>query len=132
MARKTASKIDAEAADWVARMDRGPLAPDEERGFEAWLDSDLRVIGAYGRMRAIALASERARALGGHCDPVAQTHSWSRRKVIGAGGAIAATGLFAYGAWRFLRASSGYKTAKGEIRIIPLEDGSVITLNTES
>ena len=58
---KTAQQIDAEAAEWAARMDRGPLEPDQEKLFLAWLGEDRRCMGAYGRMRAIALTSEIAR-----------------------------------------------------------------------
>ena len=39
-ARKTAQMIDAEAAEWAARMDRGPLEPEQEKLFLAWLGED--------------------------------------------------------------------------------------------
>ena len=57
MLQKTAQEIDAEAAEWAARMDRGLLQPEQERQFYAWLKGDVRCMGAYGRMRASALSS---------------------------------------------------------------------------
>ena len=55
MPAKTASEIDAGAADWAARHDRGPLSPEDTQQFRDWLDGDVRCPGAYGRMRALAL-----------------------------------------------------------------------------
>ena len=37
MSSRTAHQIDAEAADWAARIDRGPLSPEQEQAFQAWL-----------------------------------------------------------------------------------------------
>src|SRR5215831_16391115 len=71
MAKKTAHQIDAEAAGWAARIDRGHLEPAEEQAFQAWMHEDMRSAGAYARVRALALASERARALGPDFDPSA-------------------------------------------------------------
>src|SRR3954468_7220001 len=97
---KTARQIDAEAAQWAARMDRGLLEPDQEKQFLAWLGEDVRCMGAYGRMRAIALSSERARALGPDFNPAAlETRNGlratfgsalPRRRMLQLGGAIAA------------------------------------------
>src|ERR1700759_1904466 len=68
---KTAHQIDAEAADWAARLDRGPLSAEDEAALQGWLDGDARALGAFGRMRALALSSERARARGPDFDPAA-------------------------------------------------------------
>src|SRR6185503_12630696 len=94
MAAKTAHQIDAEAADWAARLDRGPLSADDEAALQAWLDGDARALGAFGRMRALALSSERARALGPDFDPASFETAASpeskyvpRRRVMQAGGA---------------------------------------------
>src|SRR5438477_13041176 len=73
MPGKTAQQINAEAADWAARIDRGDLPPEQDALFQAWLAQDVRCLGAYGRMRALALTSERARALGPDFDPAAFT-----------------------------------------------------------
>jgi transmembrane sensor len=91
MSAKTASQIDAEAADWAARVDRGSLTAGQEQAFQAWLSEDVRCMGAFGRMRALALSTERAKALG-----------------------------------------SRFGTGKGEMKVVALKDGSVVTLNTAS
>ncbi len=64
MPGKTANQIDAEAADWAARVDRGPLSPGDDKQLQDWLGGDVRCPGAYARIRALALYTERAQALG--------------------------------------------------------------------
>lgn len=135
MAKKTAHQIDAEAAGWAARIDRGPLEPDEARQFDAWLGDDGRCPGAFGRVRALALASERARALGPDFDPAVFRPAplMERRTALRLGGAIAASALIAVtGAWQVLRNRSRFSTGKGETKVVALKDGSVVTLNTAS
>ena len=135
MHSRTAHQIDAEAAEWAARMDRGPLEPEQDKQFYAWLNGDVRCTGAYGRMRAIALASERARALGPDFDPAAfhAASSFPRRRVLQLGGAIAASLLVAAGGtWEMLRHRGRFATGKGETKVLALKDGSVVTLNTAS
>jgi transmembrane sensor len=70
MSRETSRQIEECAATWAARADRG-LSPAESRELEAWLGADPRREGAFMRMRAIAIHSERAKALGPDFDPVA-------------------------------------------------------------
>jgi len=135
MAKKTAHLIDAEAAGWAARIDRGPLAPAEEALFQAWLEADTRCAGAYARMRALALTSERARALGPDFDPAAfgAAPFMARRTMLKLGGALAASALIAVtGTWEVLRHRGRFSTGKGETKVVALKDGSVVTLNTAS
>jgi transmembrane sensor len=134
MRRKSANEIDAEAADWAARLDRGPLSAGDEQQFHSWLSGDDRRLGAFGRMRAIALSSQKARALGNDFDPshFAPATRPSRRMLLGMGGSIAATALIGTAAgWRYLTRNS-FSTGKGEMRVFALKDGSVVTLNTQS
>jgi transmembrane sensor len=135
MPGKTAREIDAEAALWAARVDSGPLSPDRAQAFADWLASDVRCPGAFGRMRAVALATEKARALGPDFKPsdFAPSFTPSRRVMLQAGSAMAATMLVgAAGAWQVLRHHGRYRTGKGEVRVIALKDGTVVTLNTAS
>jgi len=136
MSKKTAHQIDSEAADWAARIDRGPLPAEQDLVFQAWLQADVRCLGAYGRMRAIALTTERARALGPDFDPaafVATRTLLPRRRILQVGGAIAATALVGVGgAWQVMRQRGRFSTGKGEMKVVALKDGSVVTLNTES
>lgn len=138
MSRETAQEIDFAAADWAARVDRG-LSADEERALDAWLADDPRRVGAYGKVRAVALNSERARALGPQFDPAnfrteQEGTSISRRRMLFAGaGAIAAGigGLVAV-SLGFNARGVRYDTRLGEVKVTPLADGSVMTLNTAS
>ncbi len=133
MYAKTAREIDAEAADWAARVDRGVLQPEEELAFQGWLDTDPRALGAYGRMRAVALITLRGRALGTGFDPAHFTAAPSRRTLLKAGGAIAATLLVGSAAgWQWLHTRGRYQTQKGETKVVALKDGSVVTLNTDT
>ncbi len=135
---KSAQQIDAEAAGWAARMDRGPLEAEQESQFQAWLAEDRRCLGAYGRMRAIALTTERARALGPDFDPQAfeprnSLLALPRRRMLQVGGAIAATMLVGVaGTWQVLSQRGRFATGKGETKVVALKDGSVVTLNTAS
>lgn len=133
MLRKTAHEIDTEAADWAARIDSGPLGQELERALQEWIASDPRCLGAFGRMRAIALTTERARALGPDFDASAFSTPPTRRWVLVAGSAIAATMLVGViGGREVLRNRGHFQTAKGETRVVALKDGSVVTLNTAS
>jgi transmembrane sensor len=135
MPKKTAHQIDAEAADWAARLDRGPLSAEQDAQFQDWLGQDMRCLGAFGRIRALVLGTERARALGPDFDPAAfqPASAFGRRRVLQAGGAIAACALLGSGgAWQLLRLRGRFSTAKGETKVVALKDGSVVTLNTDS
>jgi transmembrane sensor len=134
MSAKTAHQIDAEAADWAARIDRAPLSPEQDAAFQNWLQEDVRCTGAFGRMRALALTTERARALGPDFDPATFVPSSpSRRTLLQVGGAIAATALIGVaGTWQVLRHRGRFSTGKGETKVVALKDGSVVTLNTAS
>lgn len=138
MFRETAQQIDLEAADWAARVDRG-LSPDEEQALDAWLAGDPRRVGAYGKVRAMAVHTERARGLAPNFDPAkfqtrATRPAFSRRGVLLAGGgAIAASvaGVAVVGL-SLMDRGQRYNTRLGEVKVTPLADGSVMTLNTAS
>lgn len=131
---KTAGEIDAEAAQWVARIDRGPLTSSGEDEFRRWMEGDVRRLGAFGRIRAISLASERARALGTDFNVTTRTSIAARpsRRQLLRGGAIAASVLVAATGVGLILPRNRYATGKGETKVVALSDGSVITLNTGS
>ena len=131
--RESAREIDTEAANWVARMDRKPLSSEQERELRAWLAGDARRLGAFGRLCGFSLTTERARALGTDFNPADFAPLHSRRKTLQVGGAIAATVAIGGAAGLiFVRQTKQFQTTKGEIRVVALEDGSVVTLNTDS
>ena len=137
MARQTADEIDRQAGLWLARADRG-LSSDEEDELDAWLAADPRRVGAYGRMRAVALHAERSQALGPDVDldrlsPSAGAFGLSRRRLFAAGGGLAAalTGVAVVGVGWMARGRT-HATGLGEVRVEALSDGSLMTLNTAS
>lgn len=132
--RETPQAINEAAAAWAVRMDRGPLSEEDADTLEAWLAEDSRRLGALMRARALFSRTESAWSLEPVFGPdTAAAPEFNRRRMLawGAGGAVAASlgvGILAYG----LTASSAYATGRGEMRQVPLEDGSRLTLNTLS
>jgi transmembrane sensor len=133
--RETSRSIDESAADWIARLDRGPLSEEENQAFEAWLRGDPRRRGALLRADAVSMLGESARALGPQFDPrqfadPARPRGLSRRKLvalIGTGGTLAA--IAALG---FSLPAAAITTGLGEVRLVTLEDGSTMMLNTQT
>lgn len=137
-ARETPQTIDESAALWAARMDRGPLSDEHAQTLETWLAGDSRRLGALMRARALYSRTESAWSL----EPVFNPRPFNRRPAAsptrrrllgwGAGGAVAASvgaaTVIGYG----LTASTSYATERGEMRQVPLGDGSNLTLNTLS
>jgi len=145
-ARQTSHEIDAEAAEWAARVDGGPLSPEEQAALDAWTAADPRRLGAYAKARAVFVHARRARALGKDFDPEEFANDDSvdadaapvrrgRRKLLALSG-VAVTVLTAGAAMMVvkgrLRAASRFVTARGEVRLFALPDSSTITLNTAS
>ena len=128
------SDIDADAADWVVRMDGRTPAPAEQRALEEWLGKDVRHVGAYARARAVYMRFDRLRTATAAAHPEVERAPKglepSRRKVLlwASGGALAA----ALSGLTLLRQSSvqEFSTRIGEMRRESLPDGSSITLNT--
>jgi len=142
--------IDEEACRWATRLDRG-LDQTERAELAEWLASDTRKRGALLRAQAALSVLDRVRALGGSEErdqestppppEAAEEDDWSgedwedqrrnRRQILRFGGGIAAllvTGL----AWRLWPGGQRYATATGEIRRLPLEDGSLAVVNSAS
>jgi len=130
--RETAREIDNEAAAWVVRLDRGPLTGEQEREFHAWLAGDSRRLGAFGRLSGFSLITERSGAVGTDFDPAEFTPLHSRRKLLQVGAIAAAAVIGGAAELEFLPHAKKFQTIKGELKVIPLEDGSVVTLNTDS
>jgi transmembrane sensor len=123
--RESAADIEADAARWVVRVDRDPGVRAE---LEAWLAGDRRRMGAYVRAEAGWKHLDRASVLAVKA-PQAKL-LLRRRGVIGGLGALAAGLATAVVAPRLL--AQRYGTALGEIRRVPMADGSVAAINTSS
>lgn len=125
--RETANEIDEAAFRWVARLDRDGDEPELLSGLNSWLAEDSRHEGAYLRAQALWLRLDRAgQAEAEHIHPPVLTR---RRVLTGAAGAALAAS--AAGAWLMLDGKR-FDTEIGEIRHVPLPDGSVADLNTQS
>lgn len=134
--RETSRFIDETAADWVARLDRG-LSEEETQALATWLSGDPRRRGALLRADAVSLLSESAQALGPQFDPAQfaaakpRARALSRRRVLawtGAGGALAASAAVL----GLAMPAAAITTGLGEVRLVTLDDGSTVMLNTQS
>jgi transmembrane sensor len=137
--RETSRDIDQAASTWTARLDRGRQLPETEEALQAWLKGDPRRKGALLRARALSMMSESAQALGPNFDPAAfeeprrpRPASLSRRQALTwTGSAMAAASLLALGV-SMPAAGAVISTERGEMRLVPLKDGSTVLLNTQS
>lgn len=137
--RETSRYIDEQAADWIARLDREPLSEDESQALDAWLRGDPRRRGALLRADALSLLGESARALGPQFEPrqfvppkAPMMPIISRRKLLawaGAGGVVTAS-IIALGI--SAPAAGAITTGLGEVRLVTLDDGSSVMLNSQT
>jgi transmembrane sensor len=132
---------DDSAARWAIRRDAGPLTPDEQQAFEAWLAADERREGSLLRAEAALVYIDRGPMLieaeGAPSAPEDEREAATplrvgRRRFL-AGGAVAGAAVAAGVAGVLLMPSGQeFSTAVGEVRRLPLADGSVATVNTAS
>jgi transmembrane sensor len=123
--RLSSAQVYDEAALWAARLDARPLAPGEEAELEAWLAADSRHYGALAQAGALLVPRE---SLVPSAAPV------RRRNFVLAGSAAAGfAGIAAAGTYAArMLGEERYRTQVGELRVVPLRDGSVAYLNTNS
>lgn len=139
MNRQTAESIEDEAAEWLARLDRHGDEPELQARFEEWLAGDTRREGALAQARAAwRLIDDH---FGGESrtvenrDPEIERFPVSRERhtrrgfILGGGAAIAASLVMGLA---FNWTSETYETRTGEIRRVPLADGSTVAINTET
>jgi transmembrane sensor len=132
MSVQTAKEVDDEAAAWALTIPSGDLDAPHAPELQAWLDGDPRRPGAFLRAQAALSFLDRGRALDDTPAPIARPARPSRRSLLawGAGGGLMAAGL---GTMAVLTmAGRSYATEVGEIRSVPLNDGSKIDINTAS
>lgn len=128
--RESAADIEADAARWVVRVDRDGDDLGVRAELETWLAGDRRRRGAYARAEAGWTRLDRASVLAVEASHTPAKPLLRRRGVIGGLGALAA-GLAAAVVGPRLVAKR-YGTALGEIRRVPMADGSVAAINTSS
>lgn len=112
------------------------LTSEDEAAFDAWLAGDPRALGSYCRVEAALLRLERAGRVskpGLRAPRKANRPVATRRRFLIAGSAAASlvAGIFGAAAW-FRQPGRQFDTRIGEVQEVPLEDGSIVTLNTNS
>lgn len=125
------------AASWVARMDSGAWSDADEAELQRWLAQDPRRHGLLLRTHALwqtpEIAPQEAPSQQIEADDDVFTERpslWRRRGVLG--GLVAASAAGVVGALLFPGRGVAYVTKVGEIRRVPLVDGSVMTINSGS
>lgn len=116
------------AVRWAVRRDAGPLSATEQAELDAWLAEKDSREGALLRAEATLAYLDRGRALGPLTEN-APAPRVSRRMIMTSGLAAAA----AVGGVAILSNNAErIRTKVGEVRRLPLADGSVATVNTDS
>jgi transmembrane sensor len=128
-ARLSSKEVYDEAACWAAKLDAGALSPGEQGALEAWLSADTRHYGALAQAQALLLPVHE------HVPMHSAEPARPARRVFIIGGGIAAGLAIAAGSASYVARvwnEGRYRTQIGEMRVIPLNDGSVVFLNTNS
>lgn len=136
MAMHPINDIDRQAAEWVARIDGGELSAAQQAAFDAWMAEDIRHVGAYAKATAVLAHIERSRAIGLQLDAPRGRAKFipSRRQLVLTGSVAASLAIVAVMAdlGREYLGESVYSTVVGGTKVVPLSDGSVLTLNTDT
>jgi transmembrane sensor len=127
--RLSSEQVFDEAAYWAAHVDAGELPAEDQAVFEEWLAADIRHYGAYAQAAALLTPIKKPSPM-----RIVEPVRLPRRHFI-FGGGIAATLLAVVGVKNYSKWFLGedrYRTQIGEMKVVPLSDGSVVTLNTNS
>lgn len=134
--QKPAETIEETALRWVARLDREEQTASQYPELQLWLEEDPRHRGAFMRALAAWQQLERASILSSaeafNAPAKAPTRQGLPRRLILAGVGCAASVAGLFGIQHYLGRSTRFSTALGEIRRIPLTDGSLIAINTST
>lgn len=140
MAKNMRDDVEETAARWAIRLDGEPLDDEARRDLDAWLVADPRRRGLLLRAEAALAYVDRGRALAGlERDEDGEEPSGDEerppvlsRRALLAGGGLA---TLAAGLGTFLLLPSRpteIRTVIGEVRRVPLADGSIASVNTDS
>jgi transmembrane sensor len=125
--QETAAKTADQAAEWAIRIDNGSVNPETDGNLQQWLEERPERRGALLRAEAALSFLDRGRALAGVIPKPARESLWARRRLLILGSALAA-GLA--GVAILMTGPQRYGTTLGEVKEVPLSDGSRITMNT--
>lgn len=109
---------------WVAHMDSAAWGPGDEADLQAWLGQDRQRHGALLYAQALWVSLDNREEA-----PV-RPALWPRRRVLV--GSVAAMAVAAVSLGWFAQQGQSYSTRLGEIRRVPLPDGSVMMINSGS
>ncbi len=136
-----ATRIEQEAADWIARRYAG-LSPEDEGKFQRWRAADPRHAATFVEMEETWRTLDRVRAPGAKIsvvDPDAlapRRPRWAVRfaPAFAVAAAVVLAGVIS---WRAASPppgpfASAVATAVGELQNVELPDGSTVRLNTDS
>ena len=132
--RKSEDDLNEEAARWVARLDNDASRRAE---FETWVANDKRRYIAFVRAQAafgmLDVLGPEARddAPDSKVRSALKGPLLTRRRML-VGAAAAAVPLALGVGLGFLRRAGAYETSFGEVKTVPLPDGSSMTMNTGS
>jgi len=131
--RQSAAEIEEQAVRWVWRIDAEGRTPAVQAELNGWLAGDVRRRGALLQAEATWLLLDRGSQLQvSEPEPVEVGRRWwftPRRAMFGGAGALAASLAAAF---LLMQPDARYDTAVGEIRRVPLADGSAAVINTAS
>ncbi|MDC7675529.1 FecR family protein [Asticcacaulis machinosus] len=114
------------AADWHARLESGAATRE---AFEAWRQADPRHAAAFARIHALSQSWARLK----HTPSEGQAISLNRRQVMVAAGGGGVAALAVAGGYGWLRSNTATaETAAGERRLIRLQGGTSLHLNTRT
>lgn len=131
MARTEENALSDVAAGWVARIQGHDVTRELREELARWMDADPSHAVAYLRAEAAWERMERIKAMPAASLEPETTGRWqmSRRAALVGGLGLCAASV---AGWWIFSAPDTYKSAIGERRVIALEDGSRVTLNTAS
>lgn len=128
-----ASMIDDRAVAWVRQLDKGELTSSLRAELDDWLAEDMRHRGAFLRAQAAWKNFDRLGILPHDETATHGTSEWvSRRRVLAAGGGAAVLAAAAATVAFVWTGRDQIQTPLGEIRRVPLGDGSLAAVNTNS
>ena len=132
MNRESARQVDDAAAGWAVRREGHENDPVFAAELDAWLAGDPRRQGALLRAEAALSYLNRGRALGRTEPEIPLPRRVTLRRLIIGSGALVALAAGVAGISFLLTQGETYRTSFGEVRKVPLSDGSVTAINTET
>lgn len=152
--RAQPASVAEQAAEWLVEFEAGPLSDAQRRAFVAWLKRSPVHIEEFLQLSAIHAQLGTAPALQDSLEDIlaemdgtvveivareqqAEARAPSRRRAgqkiaMAASVVIVLLGVVLASLWVVDRGEQVYRTGFGEQRSIPLADGTVLTLNTDS